>query len=97
MDEKRDILSTETPAGNTVHPFSEANPPIERAGDQPDGDLKLELDDGEEIEEDLYLPLIMDASIPHEPNPLTARAVIVGIMLGCLVNASNLYLGKFRP
>ncbi|KAI1844739.1 hypothetical protein JX266_009195 [Neoarthrinium moseri] len=48
-----------------------------------------------EIEEDLdlYVPLKMEADIPHEPNPLTIRAVVVGILLGSLVNASNLYLG----
>ncbi|KAI3320458.1 OPT superfamily oligopeptide transporter [Xylariaceae sp. AK1471] len=46
-----------------------------------------------EEELDLYVPLKMDPSIPHESNPLTVRAVIVGILLGALVNASNLYLG----
>lgn len=35
----------------------------------------------------------MDPSIPHEANPLTFRAVVVGIILGTLVSASNLYLG----
>ncbi|KAI8625637.1 OPT superfamily oligopeptide transporter [Xylariaceae sp. FL1651] len=51
--------------------------------------------DEKEIEEeiDLYIPLKMDPNIPYEPNPLTARAVVVGILLGALVNASNLYLG----
>ncbi len=29
----------------------------------------------------------------HEKNPLTIRAVIVGVILGSLVNASNVYLG----
>ncbi|KAI1259107.1 OPT oligopeptide transporter protein-domain-containing protein [Xylariaceae sp. FL1019] len=48
-----------------------------------------------EVEEelDLYVPLTLDPNIPYEHNPLTARAVIVGILLGALVNASNLYLG----
>ncbi|KAI1185606.1 OPT oligopeptide transporter protein-domain-containing protein [Nemania serpens] len=51
--------------------------------------------DEKELEEelDLYVPLKMDPNIPHEENPLTVRAVIVGIALGALVNASNLYLG----
>lgn len=56
--------------------------------------------DEKEIEEelDLYVPLIMDPRIPHEPHPLTVRAVVVGIILGALVNASNLYLGmSLRP
>lgn len=52
--------------------------------------------DEKEIEEelDLYVPLKMDPNIPYEPNPLTIRAVVVGIALGALVNASNLYLGR---
>ncbi|KAI1094345.1 oligopeptide transporter [Rostrohypoxylon terebratum] len=42
---------------------------------------------------DLYVPLKMDGGIVDHRNPLTIRAVLVGIILGCLVNASNLYLG----
>ncbi|KAI2615248.1 oligopeptide transporter [Hypoxylon sp. NC1633] len=51
--------------------------------------------DTESIEEelDLYIPLKMDDRIVDEHNPLTIRAVVVGIVLGCLVCASNLYLG----
>lgn len=45
------------------------------------------------IEEDLYLPLKMADGIEPEPHILTARAILVGIILGSLVNASNLYLG----
>ncbi|GKT59571.1 oligopeptide transporter [Colletotrichum tofieldiae] len=47
----------------------------------------------EHKEEDLYRPLLMDPSIPHEENILTVRAVVIGCILGSLVNASNLYLG----
>ncbi|KAK1460510.1 oligopeptide transporter [Colletotrichum cuscutae] len=47
----------------------------------------------EHKEEDLYRPLKMDANIPHEENILTVRAIVVGCILGSLVNASNLYLG----
>lgn len=47
--------------------------------------------------QDLYKPLLMDPSIPHEANPLTFRAVVVGIILGTLVGASNLYLGAYQP
>lgn len=59
-------------------------------------DLKEEL---AEIEEDLdlYRPLKMDENIPHEEHILTIRAVVVGICLGSLVCASNLYLGKSLP
>jgi len=44
-------------------------------------------------EEDLYKPLLMDPNIPHEDDPVTVRAVVVGCILGSLVCASNLYLG----
>ncbi|GKT47522.1 putative metallocarboxypeptidase ECM14 [Colletotrichum spaethianum] len=47
----------------------------------------------EHKEEDLYRPLLMDPSIPNEENILTVRAVVIGCILGSLVNASNLYLG----
>ncbi|KAI1763045.1 oligopeptide transporter [Hypoxylon sp. FL1150] len=42
---------------------------------------------------DLYVPLKMENGVVDDRNPLTIRAVLVGICLGCLVNASNLYLG----
>lgn len=50
--------------------------------------------DAVEPDLDLYVPLKMDGGIVDDHNPLTIRAVIVGICLGSLVNASNLYLGK---
>ncbi|KAI1102945.1 oligopeptide transporter [Jackrogersella minutella] len=46
-----------------------------------------------EPELDLYVPLKMEGRIVDDHNPLTIRAVLVGIILGSLVNASNLYLG----
>ncbi|KAI1410623.1 oligopeptide transporter [Hypoxylon sp. FL1857] len=46
-----------------------------------------------EPELDLYVPLKMEGGIVDDHNPLTIRAVLVGIVLGSLVNASNLYLG----
>lgn len=42
---------------------------------------------------DLYRPLPVAADAPEEENPLTVRALVVGIILGSLVNASNIYLG----
>ncbi|KAK3328775.1 OPT oligopeptide transporter protein-domain-containing protein [Apodospora peruviana] len=87
-DEKREVHAT---AAGTVHPFAESTPPVEHAGDFKD-DVKIHVDD-ELVEEDLYTPLIMDADIPDEGNPLTIRAVVTGIVLGSLVGASNLYLG----
>ncbi|KAK5654014.1 hypothetical protein OQA88_7691 [Cercophora sp. LCS_1] len=96
-DEKNNIASA--PAGD-VHPFAEGNPP---AGDEKvdlkdevkvdEHDLKKTSTEDEAAEEDLYRPLLMDKEIVHEPNPLTVRAVVVGCILGGLVNASNLYLG----
>lgn len=63
-----------------------------------EGDEKVNIIDVDvqAIEEDLdlYVPLKMEGSIVDEHDPLTARAVIVGILLGSLVNASNLYLGE---
>ena len=47
----------------------------------------------EEETPDLYKPFPIDETIALEENILTIRAVVVGIVLGCLVNASNLYLG----
>ncbi|KAF5124320.1 uncharacterized protein G6M90_00g029570 [Metarhizium brunneum] len=56
-----------------------------------------ELKPGEEVEDeeitDLFSSFPPLKGIEHEPNPLTARAVLVGIVLGSLVNASNVYLG----
>lgn len=43
---------------------------------------------------DLYKPFPIDPEIVHEEHILTFRAVLTGICLGALVNASNLYLGK---
>jgi hypothetical protein len=42
---------------------------------------------------DLYKPFPVDETIPVEDHILTIRGVVVGIILGSLVNASNLYLG----
>lgn len=56
-----------------------------------------ELKPGQEVEDeeitDLFSSFPPLKGIEHEPNPLTARAVLVGIVLGSLVNASNVYLG----
>jgi len=89
-----------------IHPFAESNPPVENTAElhvNEKDETKVHNDDlksegtNDEKEEDLYLPLKMDPNIVHEENPLTIRAVAVGCMLGALVNASNLYLGKYAP
>jgi len=55
--------------------------------------LKDELVEDEQL--DLFKPFPIDASHPVEDNILTIRSMVVGICLGALVNASNLYLGRF--
>lgn len=85
-------------AAGTVRPFSESQPPIENTVDLKEQNVEIEKPvPEEEVEEDLYRPLLMDAGIPHEENPLTIRAVVVGCILGSLVCASNLYLGMSIP
>ena len=46
---------------------------------------------------DLFVSLPPLKGVPREENPLTVRAVLVGIILGSLCNASNVYLGSFLP
>ncbi|KLO85638.1 permease-unknown function [Fusarium fujikuroi] len=58
-----------------------------------DTDLKSEADSEDDRIVDLFSSFPPAKGVEHEPNPLTARAVIVGIILGSLVNASNVYLG----
>jgi hypothetical protein len=53
--------------------------------------LKEELLEEETL--DLYRPFPINEEIPVEEHILTIRAVLTGVVLGCLVNASNLYLG----
>ncbi|CCC06054.1 unnamed protein product [Sordaria macrospora k-hell] len=80
-------------SASNVRPFSESTPAYENADDVKEK-MSVEVEStGEVEEEDLYAPLKMDASVVHEENPLTIRALVVGIVLGCLVSASNLYLG----
>ncbi|SPO05120.1 related to permeases - unknown function [Cephalotrichum gorgonifer] len=57
-----------------------------------DADLKPEEVEDEAVA-DLYAPLPELKGIRKEENPLTIRAVVVGVVLGSLVNASNVYLG----
>lgn len=42
---------------------------------------------------DTFVPFPVLKGVPPESNPLTTRAVVTGIILGSLVNASNVYLG----
>jgi hypothetical protein len=90
-NEKQEVHAT---AAGNVRSFADGTPPFENADTLKDN-VKVEIEEEEE-ELDLYKPLVMDPGIPHEPNPLTIRAVVTGCILGGLVNASNLYLGKSR-
>ncbi|KAK6949872.1 hypothetical protein Daesc_008195 [Daldinia eschscholtzii] len=71
---------------------TEKKPVVGKEGDQNIDIVDVDVDAVEE-ELDLYVPLKMDGSFVDQHDPLTARAVIIGIVLGSLVNASNLYLG----
>ena len=53
--------------------------------------LKTHQDPDEEF--DTFKPFPEIESVDLEKQPLTIRAVIVGVILGSVVNASNLYLG----
>lgn len=58
----------------------------------PNDPVKVSLD--EEIEFiDIFSPLPPLEGVPEEKNPLTLRAVLIGCILGSLVNCSNVYLG----
>jgi hypothetical protein len=46
---------------------------------------------------DMFKPFPLLEGVPIEENPLTLRAVLIGIILGSLVNASNVYLGEQTP
>ena len=98
MATEKDVVANTAPHTG-IHPFAETSPPHEGPEQLSEKDeTRVQNDDlksetTEIVEEDLYAPLKMDPNIPHEENPLTVRAVVVGCLLGFLVNASNLYLG----
>ncbi|KAM6480508.1 OPT oligopeptide transporter protein-domain-containing protein [Trichoderma sp. SZMC 28011] len=59
-------------------------------------EVNLKSDEEDEEEEaitDLFTSFPAIKGVEPEPNPLTVRAVLTGIVLGSLVNASNVYLG----
>lgn len=65
--------------------------PVERReGDA--ASLKEEIEEVEDL--DLFAPFPIDPTHAVEDHILTFRALITGIALGSLVNASNVYLGK---
>jgi hypothetical protein len=66
---------------------------FEKQRESVDIDLKSETTEGDEAITDLFSSFPPLKGVIDEPNPLTVRAVVVGILLGSLVNASNVYLG----
>lgn len=65
------------------HELSKSNSDAELAGSEPEQDGPM----------DLFSPLPPLKGVPEERMPLTGRALLVGIILGSLVNCSNIYLG----
>lgn len=58
--------------------------------------LKDDADSDTEDITDTFVPFPPLKGVPEERMPLTTRAVITGIILGSLVNASNVYLGTYH-
>ncbi|KAF7562466.1 hypothetical protein G7046_g1669 [Stylonectria norvegica] len=60
------------------------------------GDVKVDYKSEPDVDEDivdLFVSFPPIKGVEPEENPLTVRAVLTGIVLGSLVNASNVYLG----
>lgn len=84
----------ESPA---VHKEALPTEKVARVGTSED-DVKIDLDSEGDVDiTDIFKPLPPLVGVPAEPNPLTVRAVLVGLVLGSLVNASNVYLGEYCP
>jgi OPT family oligopeptide transporter len=73
-------------------PGAVQDPVLDEKAPSVEVDLKSE-SEAEGAITDLYTPFPDVKGIEPEPNPLTVRAVLIGIILGSLVNASNVYLG----
>lgn len=86
----------------TTQERTEDNPPSDFYQEKGDGpfeketELKPEEEEKDDDIRDLFVPLPPLKGVPEEQNPLTFRSVAVGVVLGTLVNASNVYLGKLR-
>jgi hypothetical protein len=71
--------------------------PASTAEKVPVEEEKIDLGAEAEDDHDIFKPFPLLEGVPHEENPLTFRAVLIGVVLGSLVNASNVYLGKYLP
>jgi hypothetical protein len=89
-------MASTSPAPVSVPSFDEETP----AKDVSESTLPQDADEkslaqGQSEAIDLYVPLPEDGyAQPENSRVLTIRAVGVGCLLGSMVNASNLYLGK---
>lgn len=54
-------------------------------------------DEDDALPDDLFVSFPPLKGVAPEESPLTVRAVLIGIILGSLCNASNVYLGMSRP
>ncbi|KAM0438475.1 hypothetical protein ACHAPT_001224 [Fusarium lateritium] len=80
-------------AVETVAPEDSVQPTYSEKIPHSDVDLKSDTDGEDERITDLFSSFPPPKGVEHEANPLTVRAVLVGVILGSLVNASNVYLG----
>ena len=56
--------------------------------------VAVEVDETEEDKlPDPYVPFPIDPGVPEEKKILRTRSIVLGLICGCLVNASNVYLG----
>ncbi|KAF6825107.1 oligopeptide transporter [Colletotrichum plurivorum] len=85
---------TQIPAMDPAHDPHNVTEKI-RHSEQID-DLKSDASGDEQVT-DLFSPFPEIKGIEPEENPLTFRAVLTGVVLGSLVNASNVYLGTWEP
>lgn len=82
-------MATAVTSGHQAH---DDNQVVEKRNLSVDDIEKVETDSDDE-HLDLFTSFPPVKGIPVEKAPLTIRAVLVGIILGSLVNASNVYLG----
>lgn len=94
----QDSQVTKTPSSATDAEKSATETKIEPEAAALDDTLRTEQDHTNEDDEkiiDLFKPLspLTGSTVNEEPNPLTIRSVVLGLIFGSLVSASNVYLG----
>lgn len=89
--EERHVLGTHH---SKVDATGEAKVVLEQSDEKVDDD---DTSDSDAIPDDLFVSFPLLKGVPLEESPLTVRAVLIGIVLGSLCNASNVYLGMKQP